>query len=105
MAHFAGVSVGTKANIYFDGKVSSRTVLFPDGTTKTLGIMLPGEYEFGTAEAEIMEIQTGSLDVRLPVSSEWLRIVGPAEFRVPANSRFGLQVHTVVDYICSFIKA
>lgn len=105
MAHFTGVSIATKANVYFDGKVTSRTVLFPDGTKKTLGIMLPGEYEFDTAEAEIMAIQAGSLDVNLPGSSEWQRIEGPAEFRVPSNSRFGLKVHSVVDYICSFIKA
>jgi len=104
MSHFTGVSVATKANIYFDGKVTSRAVLFPDGTTKTLGIMLPGEFEFGTAEAEVMEIQTGSLDVLLPGGTDWQRIDGPAQFHVPASSRFGLKVHTVVDYICSYIK-
>lgn len=105
MTHFTGVSVAAKANIYFDGKVTSRTILFPDGTRKTLGIMLPGEFEFGTAEAEIMEIQSGSLDVLLPGSNEWQRLEGPAEFNVPANSRFVLKVHRVVDYICSFVKA
>lgn len=103
MSHFEGVTVAKAANVYFDGKVTSRTVLFADGTKKTLGIMLPGEFEFGTGAAEIMEIQSGTLDVLLPGETEWKRIVGPSEFHVPANSKFGLKVHSVTDYICSFL--
>ncbi|MEC8138825.1 MAG: pyrimidine/purine nucleoside phosphorylase, partial [Pseudomonadota bacterium] len=36
MSQFDNVSVLKKANVYFDGKVSSRTVVFADGSTKTL---------------------------------------------------------------------
>jgi len=104
MSEFSNVTVLTKANVYFDGKVTSRTVLFADGTKKTLGIMMPGEYEFGTADAEIMEIQAGTLDVKLPGEGTFQRITGPAQFEVPANSRFALKVETVTDYICSYIK-
>lgn len=104
MSRFEAVSVAKAANVYFDGKVTSRSVFFPDGTRKTLGIMLPGEYEFGTADAEIMEIQSGNLTVLLPGETQWKQIEGPAEFRVPAQSKFSLKVSTVVDYICSYIK-
>lgn len=103
MSQFANVSVVTKANIYFDGKVTSRTVLFADGTKKTLGIMLPGEYEFGTDTKEIMEIQAGELKVLLPGATEWLEIKGEGEFTVPANAKFKLDVKTTADYICSYI--
>lgn len=103
MSHFEGVTVAKAANVYFDGKVTSRTVLFADSTRKTLGIMLPGDYEFGTAAAEIMEIQSGTLDVLLPGASKWQQVVGPSEFRVPANSKFSLRVHTVTEYICSYM--
>jgi len=65
MDQFENVTVIKKANIFFDGKVSSRTVLFSDGTKKTLGIIMPGEYEFGTGDKEIMEILAGSLEVLL----------------------------------------
>jgi uncharacterized protein YaiE (UPF0345 family) len=99
---FDGVSVLKKANVYFDGKVTSRTVLFPDGTKKTLGIMLPGEYDFGTDTKEIMEIAAGQLKVLLPGSSEWLEINGSGTFEVPAHARFQLVVHTVTDYCCSY---
>ena len=66
MSEFKNVTVVREANIYFDGKVTSRTVLFPDGSKKTLGVMLPGEFEFGTADKELMEILSGELDVLLP---------------------------------------
>ena len=65
MSQFDNVSVVRKANIYFDGQVTSRTVIFQDGSRKTLGVMLPGEYEFNTDAKEIMEILSGDLDVLL----------------------------------------
>jgi len=102
MEQFDNVSVVKKANVYFDGKVTSRTVLFADGSKKTLGIMLPGDYEFGTANAEIMEILAGDLKVMLPGQTEWQTYTGGDSFHVPANSRFKLQVHAVADYCCSY---
>lgn len=104
MAQFDQVSVLTKANIYFDGKVTSRTVLFADGTKKTLGVMLPGQYEFGTDVKEIMEIQSGELTVLLPGETKWLEINGTATFTVPKGTRFKLDVKTPTDYICSYIQ-
>lgn len=103
MSQFENVSVVKKANVYFDGKVTSRAVLFADGTKKTLGIMLPGDYEFGTDCVEIMEILAGDLKVLLPGASEWLHIQGEGEFTVPANAKFKLQVAAVTDYCCSYI--
>lgn len=102
MAEFKGVTVVKKANVYFDGKVTSRTVLFEDGTKKTLGIMLPGEYAFGTDTHEHMEILAGELRVLLPGSSEWLEINGSGAFEVPAHTQFKLEVKTVTDYCCSY---
>jgi uncharacterized protein YaiE (UPF0345 family) len=102
MDQFENVSVVKKANVYFEGKVTSRTILFADGTKKTLGIMLPGEYEFGTAAAEVMEILAGELEVLLPGQSIWNTYKGGECFQVPANSRFALKVKTVADYCCSY---
>lgn len=99
---FENVSIVKQANVYFEGKVTSRTVLFADGTKKTLGIMLPGEYEFGTDAAEVMEILAGELEVLLPGESTWNVYTGGDCFHVPANSRFALKVKTVADYCCSY---
>ncbi|KIL39539.1 hypothetical protein SD70_19230 [Gordoniibacillus kamchatkensis] len=101
---FDQVSVVKKANVYFDGKVTSRTVLFADGTRKTLGIMLPGEYDFGTDSKEIMEIVAGRLKVLIPGRSDWLEIDGSGTFEVPAHARFQLVVYSVTDYCCSYVE-
>lgn len=104
MSQFENVTVVKAANIYFDGAVTSRTVLFADGEKKTLGIMLPGDYEFGTADKEIMEILSGELEVKLPGSEEWVTITGGQSFEVPANAKFQLKVIQVTDYCCSYLK-
>jgi purine/pyrimidine-nucleoside phosphorylase len=103
MERFDNVSVIKKANIYFGGTVTSRTVLFANGDKKTLGIMMPGDYEFGTSDKEIMEILAGSLHVLLPQSSEWKQVKSGESFEVPANSRFSLKVSQLTDYCCSYI--
>ncbi len=104
MTEFHNVTVVKKANIYFDGKVVSRTVLFADGSKKNLGIMQPGDYEFSTGEAEIMEIISGDLDVGLPEIDGWRTVGSGASFRVAANSKFRMKVKTLTDYCCSFVK-
>lgn len=104
MSTFDNVSIVKKANIYFDGNVSSRTLVFADGSKKTLGFMLPGEYTFNTADAEIMEIMAGELEVLLPGSEIWQSVSGGSSFDVPANSKFTMKVKTATDYCCSFVK-
>ena len=101
MSQFENVTVLKAANFYFDGNVSSRTVLFADGSKKTLGVRLPGDYEVGTAEKEIMAITAGDVDVLLPGARDWEKITGGLKFEVPANSRFTLKVNEPVDYCCS----
>ncbi len=101
MSQFNGVSVDLKANVYFDGQVTSRGVTFPDGSRKTLGLMLPGDYEFGTSERELMEITAGHLEVQLP-GEEVQTIKGGDNFKVPANASFKVKVLEVTDYCCSY---
>lgn len=102
MASFKNVEVVKAANIYFDGKVTSRVVVFPDGSKKTLGIMMPGDYEFGTDDNELMEIQAGEMDVLLPGENDWKTFTKGTSFEVPKDSSFKLKVKTVTDYCCSY---
>ena len=85
MLEFNNVTVTMKANVYFDGKVTSRTITFADGTKKTLGIMLPGEYTFTTDAKELMEILAGTMQVRLAGSEEWRIYQGGMAFEVPGE--------------------
>jgi len=103
MKSFDNVNVELAGNSYFDGAVTSRTINFADGTKKTLGFMLPGEYEFGTVAAELMEITSGELDVKLPNSNEWVAVKGGESFDVPANAKFQVNVKTITDYCCSYL--
>ena len=104
MSEFTNVTVVREANIYFDGKVVSRTVLFADGTKKTLGVMQPGEYEFSTGLAENMEILSGELQWQMKGEGAWKKVVGGEAFDVPANATFVMRVSTVTDYCCSFLS-
>jgi uncharacterized protein YaiE (UPF0345 family) len=104
MSELKNVTVIKKANVYFDGKVTSRTVIMPDGSKKTLGVMLPGVFEFSTADKEIMEIMSGELEVLLPGEKNWMTVKGGESFAVAANSKFTMKVKRLSDYCCSFVK-
>ncbi len=103
MSEFSGVTVVREANVYFGGKVASRTVLFPDGSKKTLGFMQSGSYSFDTSVPERMEIVGGELDVLLPGSTHWKTIKAGESFEVPAKAKFDLVVKTFADYCCSYL--
>lgn len=101
---FQNVSVAREANVYFDGKVTSRTIVLADGSQKTLGVMLPGEYEFGTQAAEEMDISSGELDVLLPGADDWLSIRQAHVFHVPAEASFKVRVHSITHYCCTYLS-
>ena len=100
---FANVTAVAKANVYFDGKVVSHTILLPSGAKKTLGLIYPGEFHFGTDAAELMEITAGSCRVRLDGTSEWKDHGAGTSFRVAAKSGFDIAVTSgIAEYVCSF---
>jgi uncharacterized protein YaiE (UPF0345 family) len=101
---FDGVTVHTKANVYFDGNVVSHTVLFPDKSKKTLGLIRPGSYYFGTAAAERMEIVAGACSVTPKDGTVATHYQAGSSFVVPANSGFTIAVPSgLCEYICSFL--
>lgn len=103
MDKFENVTLIKKANVYYNGNVTSRTIFFEDGTRKTLGIIMPGEYEFGTDAKEHMEVLAGKLRVLLPSSEIWDVVEAGQAFEVPANNKFKVSADEVVDYCCSYI--
>lgn len=99
---FMNVSVIKKANVYFDGKVTSRTMLFPSGEKKTLGFMLAGNYEFNTEAEELMEIIGGEMDTMLKGENDYKTYAEGESFIVPENSSFKIIVKAYADYCCSY---
>ena len=103
-AEFKSVTAVTKANVYFDGKVVSHTILFPDGSKKTLGLIYPGKFHFGTDKAERMEIVAGACHVKLDGQTVTKDYTAGSEFNVPAKSGFDIEVKSeLCEYVCSFI--
>ncbi|EJL87823.1 hypothetical protein PMI16_02709 [Herbaspirillum sp. CF444] len=99
---FDNVTVLKKGNVYFDGKCVSHTVIFADGTRKTLGVILPSSLTFNTGAPEIMEINGGSCNVRLKGEEAWKTYAAGTSFNVPGNSSFEIEVTETVDYVCHF---
>lgn len=102
MSQFDNVSVVKQANIYFDGQCVSHTVLFPDGTKKTLGVIFPGQLTFNTGAPEIVEISSGVCKVRLAGESDWKTYTAGERFSVPGNSAFDIETLETLDYVCHF---
>ncbi len=104
LVQFDNVSVLCKANAYFDGKVVSHTVLFQDGSKKTIGIIYAGSFTFNTSLAERMEIISGNCKVKVKGENAWQEYEAGTAFSVPANSAFDITVEKgIAEYVCSFM--
>ena len=104
MAKYENVDVDKVANIYFKGNVISRNIFLQDGSRKTLGVMLPGKYEFNTDARELMEITSGKLNLKTQNGIEWTLIKDGMDFNIPKNSSFKVEVLELVNYICSYFE-
>ena len=102
MENYKNVDVDKLANIYFEGKVVSRNIFLQDGSKKTLGVMLPGAYEFNTESRELMEIISGKLNLKLKDDNDWKLISDGMDFNIPKNSSFKVKVLELVNYTCSY---
>ena len=102
MAQFDKVSIVKRSNVYFDGKCVSHTVLFDDGTRKTLGVIFPSTLTFNTSAPEVMEVVGGRCRVRLAGESDWKEYGAGQSFSVPGNSAFDIETLELLDYVCHF---
>ena len=102
---FNDVTAIAKANIYFEGRVVSHTLLFPDKSTKTLGLIYPGQFHFGTEKPERMEVISGSCEVQLDGSDEVNSYSAGQSFNIPGKSGFDIEVKEgIFEYVCSFLE-
>ena len=97
-----GVSVSTQASVYFDGKCVSHGITFPDGTKKSVGVVLPATLTFNTDAPEIMECVAGSCEYKLAGSEAWVKSSAGDRFSVPGNSKFDIRVTEAFHYICHY---
>jgi uncharacterized protein YaiE (UPF0345 family) len=102
MLQFDNISVVKQANVYFDGKCVSHTVLFADGSRKSVGVILPSSLTFNVGAPERMELLQGRCKVRLQGQDAWQEYSGGQEFSVPANSLFDIETLETLHYVCHF---
>jgi uncharacterized protein YaiE (UPF0345 family) len=100
--HIDGVTVATQANVYFDGKCVSHGITFPDGTKKSVGVVLPATLTFNTGAPEVMECVAGSCEYKLDGTDTWVRSDAGQRFSVPGQSKFDIRVTEAYHYICHF---
>ena len=97
-----GVTVTTQANVYFDGKCVSHGITLPDGSKKSVGVVLPAQLTFGTTAPEVMECVAGGCEYKPAGTDTWLAI-GPGDrFSVPGHSSFDIRVSEAFHYICHY---
>jgi len=99
---FSNVEVKKQANVYHDGKVSSRSIITPEGEMKTLGLILPGTYRFSTEAPETIDITQGSCRIKLADKQDWTEYEEGESFSIPANSHFDIEVSEIFDYVCHY---
>ena len=96
------VSIIKKSSIYFDGKCISHTILLPDGSKKTIGVIFVSSLTFTTGTPETMELVSGKCRVRLAGATEWTNYEGGQQFQVGANSHFDIETQETLDYVCHY---
>ena len=102
MSQFDNVSVVKQANIYFDGQCVSHTVLFPDGSRKTVGVIFPSILTFNTGDPEVIEINSGKCKIRLHGQDDWKTYKAGESFSVAGNTSFDIETIDTLDYVCHF---
>ncbi|MBJ6137316.1 pyrimidine/purine nucleoside phosphorylase [Marinobacter litoralis] len=88
-------------NEYFDGKVKS-IALQGETLPATVGVISPGEYEFGTSQKEVMTVVSGALTVQLPGSDNWVHYGAGDAFEVDANASFKAKAEMDTAYFCTY---
>ena len=102
MSQLNNVSVNPKANIYFDGKCISYTVILADDSRCTVGVIFNGVYKFNTDLAELMKLTSGKCRIKLLDTKEWVSYSQGQEFSVPMNSSFDIEVFELLHYVCHY---
>ena len=100
----SNLEVETKANVYFDGRVTSRACYRPDGSRLTLGIITPGSYTFDVGDREVVQLIAGSVEILLPNEQAWREVEAPGTFEIIANSKYQIRTTGVAEYLCDYYK-
>lgn len=97
------VEVVLDGNVYFDGKVTSRTFYRASGERFTLGIITPGSYTFQVGEKEIVKLLRGTVQICLPGECGFQEVAEGETFTVPSDSEYQIRTYEIVEYLCDYV--
>ena len=89
-------------NSYFEDKVKS-IGFDQNGNAISVGVMLPGNYTFGTNAAEKMTVISGSLEIKRTTDIDWVIFASGEDFSVEGNSSFEVKVSLETAYLCEYL--
>lgn len=95
-------TIATRANVYFDGKCVSHGIELPDGSKKSVGVILPSTLKFSTGAPEVMDVVEGGCRIRLSGRDDWQSYGAGQSFSVPGQSSFDIEVTSTMHYVCHF---
>ncbi|CAK4075348.1 MULTISPECIES: pyrimidine/purine nucleoside phosphorylase [Vibrio] len=89
-------------NSYFDDGVKS--LGFTQGEeNSSVGVMLAGEYTFGTAAPEKMTVVKGEMAVKRDGESHWNTYKAGESFDVSGDSSFDVKILVTTAYLCEYL--
>ncbi|KAB2824577.1 MULTISPECIES: pyrimidine/purine nucleoside phosphorylase [Aliivibrio] len=89
-------------NSYFEDKVKSIGFVQKNNSI-SVGVMLPGNYTFGTNAAEKMSVITGALTIKRSTDADWVVFSSGEDFSVEGNSSFDVKVEVETAYLCEYL--
>lgn len=98
------IDVLAKANVYFDGRVTSHTCYRTDGSRFTLGIITAGSYTFNVGDREVVRLISGEVEVKRPCDTDWASFQAPQTFEIQADCDYDIRTYNVAEYICDYYR-
>ncbi len=86
---------------YHGERVQSLT--YDDGKKVfSVGIISPGEYEFGAIKKEITTVTSGKISVWVEGNDQWEEYSAFQKFTIPDHKNFRYKVSETSSYICCY---
>lgn len=89
-------------NSYFEGQVQS-IGYERNGRKASVGVIVPGEFRFGTDAPERMTVVSGQMHARMDGSETWNLYAAGTSFEIAGKSAFFVKTSAACAYYCEYL--